>query len=238
MVGNNIYANDKVLSIFTTQSLLYVLTRAGAQVPYFCYHNQLSIAGNCRVCLIELEGATKLIAACMYPALSGSRVFLDSALTKKARENVFEFLLANHPLDCPICDQGGECDLQDQSFIFGGDKGRFFEKKQALSDFLMHRALRLDMTRCIYCTRCVRLSVEVLKFAGLGMVARGRDFKVSMFLNIDLESNFSINLADICPVGAITAKCYRKKTQRWSKKLFNVFMKFTGRLSRGLSQEC
>jgi NADH dehydrogenase (ubiquinone) Fe-S protein 1 len=173
----------------------------------FCYHERLSIAGNCRMCLVEVEkGPPKPVASCAMPAGPGMSIKTDSPMVKKAREGVMEFLLANHPLDCPICDQGGECDLQDQAMAFGSDRGRFAEPKRAVADKNLGPLVKTVMTRCIHCTRCVRFATEVAGVPELGVTGRGRDSEVGTYVDKLLSSELSGNVIDLCPVGALTSK--------------------------------
>lgn len=189
-------------------SLLAYLIAHGISVPHYCYHNNLPIVGNCRVCLIELKGAMKPIVSCTANAktmLTDNKIYHDSALVKKARENILEFLLLNHPLDCPICDQGGDCDLQDQSLFFGFTKRRFYKYKRVVSDKDLGVIVKTVMTRCIHCTRCVRFATEIAGVEELGIFGRGGDSEVGTYIDKVLLSELSGNVIDICPVGALTS---------------------------------
>ncbi|PPE02461.1 hypothetical protein GOBAR_DD00516 [Gossypium barbadense] len=191
---------------------------AGVDIPRFCYHSRLSIAGNCRMCLVEVEKSPKPVASCAMPALPGMKIKTDTPLAKKAREGVMEFLLMNHPLDCPICDQGGECDLQDQSMAFGSDRGRFTEMKRSVVDKNLGPLVKTVMTRCIQCTRCVRFATEVAGVQDLGMLGRGSGEEVGTYVEKLMTSELSGNVIDICPVGALTSKSFAFKARNWELK--------------------
>jgi NADH dehydrogenase/NADH:ubiquinone oxidoreductase subunit G len=178
-------------------------------VPRFCYHPALSIAGNCRMCLVEIERTPKPVASCAMPVMKDMKVFTNSPLVKKAREAVLEFLLLNHPLDCPICDQGGECDLQDQTFLYASDRSRFYEFKRGVEDKNLGPFIKTIMTRCIHCTRCVRFADEIAGVGSMGTTNRGRDTEIGTYIGKAFESEVSGNVIDLCPVGALTAKPYR-----------------------------
>jgi len=192
-------------------SLIAYLIANGISVPHYCYHNDLSIAGNCRVCLVELKKSVKPIVSCATNAkavLSSNSIFHDSALVKKARENILEFLLLNHPLDCPICDQGGDCDLQDQSLFFGFTKRRFYKFKRVVNDKDLGPIVKTVMTRCIHCTRCVRFASEIAGIEELGVFGRGNDSEIGTYIDKALTSELSGNVIDLCPVGDLTKKNY------------------------------
>mmetsp|Transcript_9138 Transcript_9138/g.27498 ORF Transcript_9138/g.27498 Transcript_9138/m.27498 type:complete len:263 (+) Transcript_9138:93-881(+) len=191
---------------------------AGVEVPRFCYHERLSIAGNCRMCLVEVTKSPKLVASCAMPVMDGMEIKTDTPKVKKAREGVLEFLLVNHPLDCPICDQGGECDLQDQAMIFGSDRGRFYEYKRSVDDKYCGPLIKTIMTRCIHCTRCVRFATEIAGVEDLGTTGRGRDTEIGTYVEKIFGSEMSGNVIDLCPVGAITRKNYVMKQQKDKKK--------------------
>ncbi|KAF3445174.1 hypothetical protein FNV43_RR14868 [Rhamnella rubrinervis] len=191
---------------------------AGVDIPRFCYHSRLSIAGNCRMCLVEVEKSPKPVASCAMPALPGMKIKTDTPLAKKAREGVMEFLLMNHPLDCPICDQGGECDLQDQSMAFGSDRGRFTEMKRSVVDKNLGPLVKTVMTRCIQCTRCVRFATEVAGVEDLGMLGRGSGEEIGTYVEKLMTSELSGNVIDICPVGALTSKPFAFKARNWELK--------------------
>ncbi|KAF8010047.1 hypothetical protein BT93_J0882 [Corymbia citriodora subsp. variegata] len=191
---------------------------AGVDIPRFCYHNRLSIAGNCRMCLVEVEKSPKPVASCAMPALPGMKIKTDTPVAKKAREGVMEFLLMNHPLDCPICDQGGECDLQDQSMAFGSDRGRFTEVKRSVVDKNLGPLVKTVMTRCIQCTRCVRFATEIAGVQDLGMLGRGSGEEIGTYVERLMTSELSGNVIDICPVGALTSKPFAFKARNWELK--------------------
>merc|ERR1740128_179796 len=194
----------------------------GVEIPRFCYHDRLSIAGNCRMCLVEVEKSAKPVAACAMPVMNGWKIKTKSDFTRKAREGVMEFLLVNHPLDCPICDQGGECDLQDQSMAFGSDRSRFtdndFLGKRAVEDKNFGPLVKTVMTRCIQCTRCVRFSSEVAGVEDLGTTGRGNNMQIGMYVDKMLLSELSGNVIDLCPVGALTSKPYAFMARPWETR--------------------
>ena len=204
-------------------TLMQACEEAGAEIPRFCYHERLSVAGNCRMCLVEWEGAPKPIASCaqtvgdMRPNRDGSAPVIrtSGAYVQKAREGVMEFLLINHPLDCPICDQGGECDLQDQAVAYGRSGSRYELNKRAVEDKEMGPLVKTIMTRCIQCTRCVRFAAEVAGVEELGMISRGEDAEITTYLEKSLESELSGNVIDLCPVGALTSKPYAFNARPW-----------------------
>jgi NADH-quinone oxidoreductase subunit G len=204
-------------------TLLQACELAGAEIPRFCYHERLSIAGNCRMCLIEVKGMPKPQASCalsvndLRPGPNGEppEVFTRTPTVKKAREGVMEFLLINHPLDCPICDQGGECDLQDQAMAYGIDKNRFAENKRAVEDKYLGPLIKTSMNRCIQCTRCVRFAAEVAGVEELGAIGRGEDMEITTYLERAMTSELQGNVIDLCPVGALTSKPYEFKARPW-----------------------
>lgn len=192
-------------------SLIAYLIANGISVPHYCYHIDLSIAGNCRICLVELKNSMKPVVACATNAravLQNSKVYCDSALVKKARENILEFLLLNHPLDCPICDQGGDCDLQDQSLFFGFIKRRFYKFKRVVSDKELGPIVKTVMTRCIHCTRCLRFSAEIIGSNGLGVFGRGVFSEIGTFIESIVTNELFGNVIDLCPVGTLTHKVF------------------------------
>lgn len=191
---------------------------ASVEIPRFCYHERLAIAGNCRMCLVEVEKAPKLVASCAMPVSDGMVVHTNSEKVTKAREGVLELLLVNHPLDCPICDEGGECDLQDQAFKYGRPSNRFHENKRSVTDKSMGPLINTKMTRCIHCTRCVRFSEDVAGIAEIGSFGRGENMEISTYLERSLESELSGNIIDLCPVGALTSKPYAFKARSWELK--------------------
>lgn len=196
----------------------------GINIPHYCYHKSLSISGNCRMCLVELKNSPKPVVSCAMSAkscLNNSEVFTNSPLVKKARENILEFLLLNHPLDCPICDQGGECDLQDQSLFFGLDKKRFYSFKRVVTDKNIGPIVKTVMTRCIHCTRCVRFASEIAGVDDLGMFGRGMDSEIGTYVEKTFQSELSGNIIDLCPVGALTSKPYPFISRNWELKNIN-----------------
>ncbi|NXR83864.1 NDUS1 oxidoreductase, partial [Pycnonotus jocosus] len=199
-------------------TVLQACEKAGVQIPRFCYHDRLSVAGNCRMCLVEIEKAPKPVAACAMPVMKGWNILTNSEKSRKAREGVMEFLLANHPLDCPICDQGGECDLQDQSMMFGSDRSRFRENKRAVEDKNIGPLVKTIMTRCIQCTRCIRFASEVAGVDDLGTTGRGNDMQVGTYVEKMFMSELSGNIIDICPVGALTSKPYAFTARPWETR--------------------
>ncbi len=215
--------NGKVIEVEDGISLLQACEEAGAEIPRFCYHERLSIAGNCRMCLVEVGGMPKPMASCamsvndLRPNRDGTPPVIntDTPLVKKAREGVMEFLLINHPLDCPICDQGGECDLQDQSMYYGFDGSRYKESKRAVEEKYLGPLIKTFMTRCIQCTRCVRFMSEVAGVRELGAIGRGEDMEISTYLEQGLQSEMSGNIVDLCPVGALTSKPYSFIARPW-----------------------
>jgi len=197
-------------------TVLQVAELAGEEIPRFCYHERLSIAGNCRMCLVEVKpGPPKPQASCALPASEGQEIFTNTPMVKKAREGVMEFLLLNHPLDCPICDQGGECDLQDEALGYGRDGSRFHENKRAVEEKFMGPLIKTVMTRCIQCTRCVRFITEVAGVPEIGMIGRGEDAEITTYLERAVTSELSGNLVDVCPVGALTSKPYAFNARPW-----------------------
>ena len=199
-------------------SLIQACEQAGAEIPRFCYHERLSVAGNCRMCLVEVEKAPKPVASCAYPVADGMVVKTDSPMVRAARRGVMEFLLINHPLDCPICDQGGECDLQDQAFAYGRDASRYAENKRAVKDKYLGPLVKTVMTRCIQCTRCIRFASEIAGVPELGATARGENMEIGAYVEKALTSELSGNLIDICPVGALTSKPYAYVSRPWELK--------------------
>ena len=188
---------------------------AGIEVAHFCYHERLAIAGNCRMCLVEVEKSPKPIASCAMPATDGMVVHTKSPKAIKAQKGVMEFLLINHPLDCPICDQGGECDLQDQAMAYGFDRSRFEENKRAVRDKDFGPLVKTEMTRCIHCTRCIRFLTEIAGVEELGATGRGEDMEISTYIERALGSELSANIIDLCPVGALTSKPYAFVARPW-----------------------
>lgn len=196
-------------------TVLQACQEAGVEVPVFCYHDRLKIAGNCRMCLVEVEKAPKPIASCAYPVAEGMVVKTNSPLAEKARKGTMEFLLINHPLDCPICDQGGECDLQDEAMVYGSDRTRYTDNKRSVQDKDMGPLIKTQMTRCIHCTRCIRFSTDVAGVEEMGAIGRGEHMEITSYLDKALTSELSGNVIDLCPVGALTSKPYAFKARSW-----------------------
>ncbi|XP_067928049.1 NADH-ubiquinone oxidoreductase 75 kDa subunit, mitochondrial-like [Watersipora subatra] len=214
-----VFVDDQKILVDPGTTVLQACAMAGVEIPRFCYHDRLSVAGNCRMCLVEVEKSPKPVASCAMPVMNGMKVKTDSAVSRKAREGVMEFLLVNHPLDCPICDQGGECDLQDQSMAFGSDKSRFIDNeytgKRAVEDKDIGPLVKTIMTRCIQCTRCVRFASEVAGVEDLGTTGRGNDMQIGTYVEKLFASELSGNVIDLCPVGALTSKPYSFTARPW-----------------------
>ncbi len=210
--------NDIEVEVEEGLTVLQACEKAGAEIPRFCYHEKLSIAGNCRMCLVEMEKSPKPIASCAMPAAQGMIIKTNTPKVEKARKGVMEFLLANHPLDCPVCDQGGECDLQDQSMYYGVDKSRYSENKRAVPEKNMGPLIKTQMTRCIHCTRCIRFATEVAGVPELGAIGRGEDMQITTYLEQSIQSELSGNVIDLCPVGALTSKPYVFEARPWELK--------------------
>ena len=210
--------NDKEIEFEKGMTVLQACELADVEIPRFCYHEKLSIAGNCRMCLVEMEKSPKPIASCAMPATEGMNIKTNTPLVEKARKGVMEFLLANHPLDCPVCDQGGECDLQDQSLYYGVDKSRFVENKRDVKEKYMGPLIKTQMTRCIHCTRCVRFATEVAGVPEIGAIGRGENMEITTYLEKSMESELSANVIDLCPVGALTSKPYAFEARPWELK--------------------
>lgn len=211
----SIFINGTQMEVHSNFTVLQACGLAGIYIPRFCYHEKLSIVGSCRVCMIELYKSLKPIIACATPVVKDMEIYTETALTKNSREHVLEFLLINHPLDCPICDQGGECDLQDQSLVYGSDRGRFKEKKRAVFNKDFGPFIKTVMTRCIHCTRCVRFMSEIAGDNILGVLGRGKDMEIGTYINTILRSEISGNIIDICPVGALTSKPFAFTSRSW-----------------------
>jgi NADH-quinone oxidoreductase subunit G len=221
---SKLVVDGREIEVPAEYTLLQACEEAGAEIPRFCYHERLSIAGNCRMCLVEVKGGPpKPVASCamavrdLRPGPNGEPpvVFTKSPMVKKARHGVMEFLLINHPLDCPICDQGGECDLQDQAMAFGVDSSRFEENKRAVEDKYIGPLVQTSMNRCIHCTRCVRFTAEVAGTGDMGAIGRGEDMEITTYLETAMSSELQGNVADLCPVGALLPKPYSFKARSW-----------------------
>ena len=214
----NLKVNDLDIEVEEGLTVLQACEKAGVEIPRFCYHEKLSIAGNCRMCLVEIEKSPKPVASCAMPVSEGMNIKTNTEKVEKARKGVMEFLLANHPLDCPVCDQGGECDLQDQSMFYGIDKSRYKENKREVPDKYMGPLIKTQMTRCIHCTRCIRFATEIAGVPELGAIGRGEDMQIVTYLEKSMESELSANVIDLCPVGALTSKPYVFEARPWELK--------------------
>ena len=213
--GENFEVEDGV-------SVIQACEESGVEIPRFCYHERLSVAGNCRMCLVDVEDSRgmspKPVASCAIPVSEGLIVHTKTERVKNAREGIMEFLLINHPLDCPICDQGGECDLQDQSLAYGHGISRYEQDKRSVENKDMGPFIKTEMTRCIHCTRCVRFSSEITGVDEIGAIGRGRDMEITTYLDKAVQSELSGNVIDLCPVGALTSKPYAFTARPWELK--------------------
>ena len=223
-----IIIDNKEINFENGMTVMQVCELAQKEIPRFCYHDKLSIAGNCRMCLVEMDKSPKPIASCAMPAAEGMIIKTNTDLVKEARKGVMEFLLINHPLDCPICDQGGECDLQDQALHYGFDKSRYEENKRAVQNKHMGPLVSTIMTRCIHCTRCVRFSTEVAGVDDLGLLGRGENAEITTYLEKTIKSELSGNVIDLCPVGALTNKPYAFQARPWELKKTETIDTFDG----------
>ena len=213
-----IFINNKEVEFEEGMTVLQACELAGEEIPRFCYHERLSIAGNCRMCLVEVEKFPKPIASCAMPATDGMKIKTNSSFVEKSRKGIVEFLLANHPLDCPVCDQGGECDLQDQSMFYGSENSRYLENKRQVKEKNMGPLIKTQMTRCIHCTRCVRFATEVAGVTELGAIGRGEEMEITTYLEESMQSELSGNVIDLCPVGALTSRPYAFEARPWELK--------------------
>ena len=211
----SITINGRQTNVIAHSTVFQACKSMGITVPHFCYYENLSVAGNCRICLVEIQKAPKPVVSCAMPVSKGRVVFTETPLVRKAREAVLEFLLLNHPLDCPICDQGSECDLQDETLRYASDRGRFFEFKQTIEDKPCGPIVKTIITRCIHCTRCVRFCTEVAGNTIMGNFGRGEESEIGTYINTFIKTELSGNLVDICPVGALTSKPYAFKARQW-----------------------
>lgn len=220
-----LWVDGKRVEVEPGTTILEAAAKVGVEIPRFCYHERLSVAGNCRMCLVEVEKSVKPVASCAMPVMNGMKVHTQSEKARKAREGVMEFLLQNHPLDCPICDQGGECDLQDQAMTFGSDRSRlqiYKDNKRAVEDKNVGPLIKTIMTRCIHCTRCVRFMNEIAGVDELGTYGRGNEMQIGTYLaNTLLKTELSGNIVDLCPVGALTAKPYAFVARPWELRRFD-----------------
>jgi len=212
--------NNKIFFVKKNISILEACKYVGITIPRFCYHESLSISGNCRMCLVEIEPNANLkpVSACTLTIAEDMHILTDTPFVKKARENVLETLLLHHPLDCPICDQGGECDLQDQTKMYGLKNSRYFFNKRGVEDKFLGTLIKTIMTRCIHCTRCVRFSDEFVGKRFLGTLNRGQHTEIGPYVSTFFDSNISGNVIDLCPVGALTSKIYAFKARPWELK--------------------
>ena len=211
----NITINGRKINVINHSTILQACKSNGINIPHFCYHENLSVAGNCRICLVEVYKSPKPVVSCAIPVSNGIIIFTETPLVRKARESVLEFLLLNHPLDCPICDQGSECDLQDQTIIYASDRSRFFIFKQTIEDKPCGPIIKTIITRCIHCTRCVRFCTEVAGITTIGNFGRGEESEIGTYVNSFIKTELSGNLVDVCPVGALTSKPYSFKARQW-----------------------
>ena len=217
-INNNKYLFPKNITILTACQLINEF------IPKFCFDNSLEISGNCRMCLVEIKGFLNPVISCTFKIFNNMNILTNSPLVKKSRENILEFLLINHPLDCPICDQGGECDLQDLNLVYGSDKSRFFQNKKTVEDLEGNFFIKTIMTRCILCTKCVRFMDLILnKTNNLGIIGRGKNMEIGFYIKNSFLSNFSSNIIDLCPVGALVVKPSSFVSRNWYIKKYNSF---------------
>ncbi|MDE2335986.1 MAG: NADH-quinone oxidoreductase subunit NuoG, partial [Alphaproteobacteria bacterium] len=207
--------DDIEVTVEPGTSIIQAAEQVGIEIPRFCYHDKLSVPANCRMCLVEVEKSPKPMASCALPCGDGMKVHTQSEKAKQARKNVMEMLLVNHPLDCPICDQGGECDLQDQAVAYGYDRSRYEEEKRAVTNKNLGPLVKTVMTRCIQCTRCVRFGEEIAGVEELGVIGRGEYLEIGTYVEQMVTSELSGNLIDVCPVGALTSKPYAFTARPW-----------------------
>jgi NADH-quinone oxidoreductase subunit G len=207
--------DGKTLQVAEGSTIIEAAHQLGTYIPHFCYHKKLSIAANCRMCLVQVEKAPKPMPACATPVTNGMKVFTHSELAVKAQKAVMEFLLINHPLDCPICDQGGECQLQDLAVGYGESASKYEEEKRVVPDKDLGPLVSTDMTRCINCTRCIRFTAEIAGFMELGQSYRGEHAEVMPFIGKTVDTELSGNIIDLCPVGALTSKPFRFSARTW-----------------------
>ena len=211
----NIEVDGKPVEAKKGQMVMEATDAVGAYIPRFCYHEKLSVAANCRMCLVEVENAPKPMPACATPVGEGMKIFTRSPAAIAAQKATMEFLLINHPLDCPICDQGGECELQDLALGYGRDISRYQERKRVVKDKDLGPLVSTDMTRCIHCTRCVRFSQEIEGLQELGTIGRAEDMQISTYIEKSVDHELSANIIDMCPVGALNNKPYRYSARAW-----------------------
>ncbi len=211
----NIEVDGRPVEARAGQMVMQVTDRIGAYIPRFCYHEKLSVAANCRMCLVEIEKAPKPMPACATPVAEGMKIFTKSPKAIAAQKATMEFLLINHPLDCPICDQGGECELQDLAMGYGRDVSRYQDGKRVVKDKDIGPLVSTDMTRCIHCTRCIRFGDEVTGMPQLGAIGRTEDMLISTYVEMSIDHELSANIIDLCPVGALNNKPYRYSARAW-----------------------
>ena len=210
-----VFINKKAYTANEDETVIELTDRLGIHIPRFCYHKHLSVVANCRMCLVEIEGLNHAQPACSTKLRENMKIFTKSEITKKAQKATMEFLLINHPLDCPICDQGGECELQDISLEFGDDHSKYMQMKRVVLDRDISPLISTDMTRCIHCSRCVRFGEEISACKELGLLDRGEEMKIDTFLEYGVTSELSGNMIDLCPVGALNNKPYRYSARTW-----------------------
>ncbi|MGD8358198.1 MAG: 2Fe-2S iron-sulfur cluster-binding protein, partial [Lysobacterales bacterium] len=211
----NIEVNGVALQAPKGSMIIEATDRAGIEIPRFCYHPKLSIAANCRMCLVDVEKMPKPVPACATPVMEGMKIYTDSRRAIDAQHGVMEFLLINHPLDCPICDQGGECELQDLAMGYGRSVSRFTERKRVVKDKNVGPLVQTDMTRCIHCTRCIRFLEEIAGTCEMGGTGRGDKLEIGTAVETSIDSELSGNIIDLCPVGALTNKPFRYSARAW-----------------------
>lgn len=211
----NVFVDGILLHVKKGSTVMAACTQAEKEIPHFCFHERLSIAGNCRMCLVEIEGMLKPVASCHWPAAEGMKIKTNSPIATTARKGTMELLLINHPLDCPICDQGGECQLQDQAIAYGGDRSHYHEMKRAVDDKEIGAKIKTVMTRCIHCTRCIRFATEIAGVEEMGATGRGENMQVGTYVEAALQSELAGNMIDLCPVGALTNKQYAFQGRPW-----------------------
>lgn len=207
--------NDQSITVPDGTTVLQAAQLLGVEIPVFCYHPKLPVAGNCRMCLVEMEKSPKPIASCAMPTSEGMVIRTNTPYVEKARKGVLEFLLINHPLDCPICDQGGECDLQDLTLAYGPSSSRFSLNKRAVPNKEMGPLIKTHMTRCIHCTRCVRFATDIAGVPEMGAIGRGEHMEITSYVDRAVTSEMSGNMVDICPVGALTSRPYAYQGRPW-----------------------
>ena len=223
--------NGRTINVLSQSTILQACKSRGINIPHFCYHENLSVAGNCRICLVEVYKAPKPVVSCARPVSKGRIIFTETPLVRKARESILEFLLLNHPLDCPICDQGSECDLQDETRLYASDRSRFFIFKKTREDKPCGPIIKTIITRCIHCTRCVRFCTEVAGTTVRGNFGRGEESEIGTYIHSFMKTELSGNLVDVCPVGALTSKPYSFKARQWDLQQKNNIDFFDTRLS-------